>query len=113
MPFITIDTNAKAKVSQEVMVDLAQKCAEILHKPIEVMIVKINTGVNMIFGGDETAIGALMEVKSVGYGESKAKLVAELTRFAMQEFNAEQKYVSMHLVDMPAANVGENGVLKA
>ena len=113
MPFLTIDTNAKVKVSKEMIVDLTRKAADILHKPIEVMIVKVNTDVNMVFGGDEQAVGALMEVKSVGYGDSKAELVAELTRFAMQEFNAEQKFVSMHLVDMPAANVGENGVLKA
>lgn len=112
MPFITIDTNAKVKASKEMMVDLAQAAAEILNKPLEVMIVKINTDMNMVFGGDESAIGALAEVKSVGFGESKAQLVAAITQFAMQEFNAEQKYVSMHLVDMPAANVGENGVLK-
>lgn len=112
MPFITIDTNANSKVDKDAIAKLSKTAAQILRKPEGAMIVKINTGMNIVFGSVPAATGALIEVKSVGYGANKAELVSALTQFAMQEFNAEQKYVSMHLVDMPPANVGENGMLK-
>lgn len=111
MPYVTIDTNAKIKASDAMLEELVDIVSETLGKPKVYIIAKINTSKDMICGDNIENIGALIEMKSVGFGDKKVLLTQRLTEFVKQHLGAEGKYVGIHLVDMPAANVAHNGTL--
>lgn len=113
MPFITLDTNAKTEATSELLAELGQIVVEVLGKPWDSMIVKINTDMKMRFGNDAANIGVLGEVKAVGFGENKAVLAERIRDYAVRHFGAEGKYVGIHFVDMPATNASHNGKLMA
>ncbi len=111
MPYLTIDTNAKIKVSAEILEDAVSLVSETLGKPKNYVIVKINTDKDLIAGETIENIGALIEMKSIGFGDKKALLAQKLTDFAVQRFGAEGRYVGIHFLDMPANDVAHNGML--
>lgn len=113
MPFITLDTNAKTEVTSEMLAELGQIVVEVMEKPWDSMIVKINTGMKMRFGNVDANVGVLGEVKAVGFGDKKAMLAERIRDFAVQHFGADGKYVGIHFVDMPATNASHNGKLMA
>ncbi len=111
MPYITIDTNAKIKVQPEMLENLTDLVAVTLGKPKKYIISKINTGKDMMFGDDMSNIGALIEMKSIGFGGKEDILAQKLTDFAKDNFRADQEYVGIQLQDMPAHNVACGGKL--
>ncbi len=111
MPYLTIDTNAKIKVNADMLEDAVSLVAETLGKPKSYVIVKINVNKDLIAGETVDNVGALIEMKSIGFGDKKAVLAQKLTDFAVQHFGAEGRYVGIHFVDMPANNVAQNGML--
>ncbi len=111
MPYLTIDTNAKVKISAEMLEDAVSLVAETLGKPKSYVIVKINSNKDLIAGETIDNVGALIEMKSIGFGDKKAELARKLTDFAVQRFGAEGRYVGIHFLDMPANDVAHNGML--
>lgn len=111
MPFITVDTNAEITVTPEMLNDLSEIAVRVLNKPKSYVTVKINSGKMMLFGESMENIGALIEFKSVGFGDKKLELASRLKDYAVQNFNAEGLFVGIHFVDMPAANVSHDGKL--
>lgn len=111
MPYLTIDTNAKIKVGADMLEEAVSLVAETLGKPKSYVIVKINANKDLIAGETVDNVGALIEMKSIGFGDKKAVLAQKLTDFAVQHFGAEGRYVGIHFVDMPANNVAQNGML--
>lgn len=111
MPFITMDTNADVTVTPEMLDELSNIAVTVLNKPKNYVTVKINSGKNMLFGGDIKNIGALAEFKSIGFGDKKAELAKQLTDFAIRRFQAQGPFVGIHFVDMPAGNVTHDGKL--
>ena len=101
MPFITIDTNARTEVTAEMLDELSEIAVR----------VKINSGAAILFGDTTENIGALVEFKSIGFGDKKAELARQLKDFAVRRFGAEGLFVGIHFADMPAANVSHDGKL--
>lgn len=111
MPFITVDTNADVKITPDMLNELGALAAETLGKPRDYVTVKINSGMTMMFGPSMGNIGALVEFKSIGYGDKKPVLAEKIKEFAAKRFNAQGLFVGIHFVDMPAANVSHDGKL--
>ncbi len=111
MPFITIDTNARTEVTAEMLDELSEIAVRVLNKPKNYVTVKINSGVAILFGDTTENIGALVEFKSIGFGDKKAELARQLKDFAVRRFGAEGLFVGIHFADMPAANVSHDGKL--
>ncbi len=111
MPFVTIDTNVKTTVTDAMLKEVTDMIVKTLNKPESAVTVKINTGMDITFGGSRKNLGALIEVKSIGYGDKKADLAKQLLDFAQMHFNAEGPLVGIHFVDMPANAVSHNGKL--
>ena len=105
MPFITIDTNARTEVTAEMLDELSEIAVRVLNKPKNYVTVKI------LFGDTTENIGALVEFKSIGFGDKKAELARQLKDFAVRRFGAEGLFVGIHFADMPAANVSHDGKL--
>lgn len=91
--------------------DAVSLVAETLGKPKSYVIVQINTGKDLIAGEAVENVGALIEMKSVGFGNKKAALAQKLTDFAVQRLGVEGRYVGIHFLDMPANDVAQNGML--
>ena len=86
MPFITIDTNARTEVTAEMLDELSEIAVRVLNKPKNYVTVKINSGVAILFGGTTENIGALVEFKSIGFGDKKAELARQLKDFAVRRY---------------------------
>lgn len=109
MPFITIDTNAKKKVEDLDLVELTDLVSIELGKPKDYIVAKINSNVNLCCGGTPSVCGALIEMKSIGFGGKTSRLAQVLTDFCVEKFGCEAPAVNIHFVDMPAANVAKGG----
>lgn len=110
MPFITIDSNSPVKADKKQLAMVMEIVAEVLNKPKDYIIVKINTEKMMMCGSNPDTIGALIEVKSIGYNGKIGDLAARLTNFCNEILNADPRSVAIHFVDMPATNAAQNGV---
>jgi len=111
MPYVTIDTNADIKVTPQMLDELSNIAVTVLNKPKNYVTVKINSGKTMLFGDSFDNIGALIEFKSIGYGDKKPVLAGRLTDFAKKHFKAQGLFVGIHFADMPATNVSHDGNL--
>ncbi len=111
MPYITMYTNAYVTVTPQMLDELSNIAVTVLNKPKNYVTVKINSGKNILFGGDIKNIGALVEFKSIGFGDKKRELARQLTDFAMRHFKAQGLFVGIHFVDMPASSVSHDGTL--
>ena len=89
MPFITIDTNARTEVTAEMLDELSEIAVRVLNKPKNYVTVKINSGAAILFGDTTENIGALVEFKSIGFGDKKAELARQLKDFAVRRFGAK------------------------
>lgn len=109
MPFITIDTNSTVPSSKETLAKMVDLVALILNKPKDYIVVKLNTNMAMAFGAEPENIGALIEIKSIGYHGKISELATALTTFCSKNLGAQSRYVCIHFVDMPATNVAQDG----
>ena len=109
MPFITIDTNAETKATQTELSELVELVSAELSKPKDYIAAKINTGKLMSCGANPETVGALIEMKSIGYHGKIGQLAKVLTDFGVQKFGCEAEAVNIHFVDMPATNVAKGG----
>lgn len=110
MPFLTIHCNAKVQDTKAFLAEAADFVAAELHKPMSYVIVTLNSNLEMLFGGDENIKSALVEMKSIGFGD-KAALAVKLTDFLEARLDLDKRYINIHFIDMPAANLSIGGNL--
>ena len=84
MPFITIDTNAEAKATKTELSELVELVSAELNKPKDYIAAKINTGKLMSCGANPETVGALIEMKSIGYNGKIGQLAKALTDFCVR-----------------------------
>ena len=112
MPYLTIETNAATPATPSILSEASHLVANILNKPEGYVIVRIESGKTMIFGGDSSKIGALIEMESIGYPSGKkVELAQELTNLAVKHFHAESMLVGIHFADMKPDEVSHGGRL--
>lgn len=112
MPYLTIETNAATPVTPVILSEASHLIATVLNKPEGYVIVRIESGKTMIFGGETSKIGALIEMESIGYPSGKkAELAQALTDLAVKYFNAEPMLVGIHFADMKTDEVSHGGRL--
>lgn len=110
MPFLTIHTNGKVQDSKAFLAETADFVAAELHKPISYVIVTLDSNQDMLFGGNENIKSALVEMKSIGFG-NKAALAAKLTDFLEAKLALDKRHINIHFIDMPAADLSIGGSL--
>ena len=107
MPFLTIKTNATT-VNRDIIEKAANLVAKQLNKPVRYVVVSVESNRFMAFNGSLDVKGALIEMKSIGFG-NKFLLAKALTDFVVDNFNVEEKFVNIHFVDMPGHDVSIAG----
>ena len=113
MPFLIVHTNAEIKTRDKVrfVEDAAALVASELHKPISYVVVNYNYNPNMSFGGSTGKYGALVEMKSIGFG-NKSGLAKILTEFLNDRLEGLDLHrVNIEFVDMPASSLAIGGSL--
>lgn len=109
MPFLTIYSNGAGN-DADLLADAAALVAEKLGKPLRYVVVNLQMNPAMAFDGSPQNKGALIEMKSIGFG-NKHPLVEALTDFAIERLKVNRELVNIQFVDMPANTVAINGVL--
>ena len=73
MPFLIVHTNAKLKDNnpEQFVEDAANLVAQELHKPISYVVASYDYNAAMSFGGSAQKHGALVEMKSIGFGDKQ------------------------------------------
>lgn len=112
MPFLTIHTNAV--LASEKIENLLQEGAKLiaieLHKPMGYVVVNLDNNSNMSFGGSSKNIGALVEMKSIGFAD-KIGLAKILTEFIHDRLQADLANINIEFIDMPASTLAIGGRL--
>lgn len=109
MPFLTIYTNSNVK-DNNVAVEAAQLVAMQLSKPIRYVVVNVINNPNMAFDGSKENKGALIEMKSIGFG-NKQLLAQALTDLIADKMKVNKSLINIEFVDMPASTVAIGGNL--
>lgn len=109
MPFLTINTNADNK-EKHLAEDASVLVAETLGKPVDYVVVTIQAGQDMAFGGSFENKGALIEMKSIGFAD-KAGLARKLTDLVVSRLDTEARFVNIEFVDLAASDVAISGNL--
>ena len=108
MPFLTVYTNA-TKINQKNFVEeISDLVAGELHKPVSYVVVNLQVSQAMAFGGETANRGALLEMKSIGFGDKNA-LAEALTKYVTDVTDVERRFVNIQFVDMKAADVALGG----
>lgn len=111
MPFLTIHTNAKIKNNAEFLEDAVDLLSKVLGKPKAYICVVLDENNTISLGGNPDNKGALIEMKSIGFGGKEAELVKALTTLMVDLSDAEAENVNIELIDMPASKVAKGGRL--
>ena len=111
MPFIIVNTNADVKVSEDMLNDFSDVAAHVLGKQKNYISVMINTKQKMLFGDSLQNVGALIEFKSIGFGNKRPVLAEKLKKLAMDYFGAQGLFVGIEFVDMKPCDVSHDGKL--
>lgn len=111
MPFLTIHTNAKINDTALLTEEMAKIVAQELGKPLNYVVVALDSNPAMAFNGSEKNLGALLEMKSIGFGNKKAALAEVLTTFMLVNSDVEVQLVNIEFVDLSAENVAIGGSL--
>ena len=111
MPFLTIHTNTKIRNTAEFMEEAVDVVAKVLGKPKSYIVLTLDTQSDMLIGGNPDNKGALIEMKSIGFGGHETVLVKALTDLLVDLSDAERECVNIELVDMPASKVAMGGKL--
>jgi phenylpyruvate tautomerase PptA (4-oxalocrotonate tautomerase family) len=99
MPVIRIETNVTVDPSARAafLADLSRLAATMLHKPEGYMVVGLNDGLAMLFGGEDSPM-AYVEAKSIGLTAAGAADVSKtLTAFLGERLgiDAARIYIEM------------------
>lgn len=114
MPFLIIHTNAVLKDNDmEQFLDAATDLlSEELRKPKGYIIVHYDYSKDISFGSRTDNKGALVELKSIGFGGRKADLAKILTEFLYDRLSGlDIKNINIEFVDMPASSLSIGGTL--
>lgn len=111
MPFITIDTNSKTQVTEEMLEDLTDLISRKLEKPKSYIVVQINANRKMAFQGSGHNLGALVLLRSIGFNCDRKALVKDVTSFCEIHLGVEAENVNIELINMPSSSVAKGGIL--
>eukprot|EP01007_Sphenomonas_quadrangularis_P002349 NODE_3779_length_406_cov_81.599440_g3342_i0.p2 GENE.NODE_3779_length_406_cov_81.599440_g3342_i0~~NODE_3779_length_406_cov_81.599440_g3342_i0.p2 ORF type:complete len:120 (-),score=38.42 NODE_3779_length_406_cov_81.599440_g3342_i0:47-382(-) len=103
-----IEDQVKVK---EMMKELSSGCANALGKPESYVCVYVETGKNVMFGGDADAPCAVCDVGSIGCIDKKTngKVSQTIASILRNYAGVENNRFYIHFTDWPAANVGWSG----
>jgi len=109
MPFIRIETNTEfdRNIIEDVITQVTEQVSTIKGDPKNMILVVINTNVNVAFGGDYTQPAAAVQILNLKMPiEVTSKLVESISDILLEKFNVSpdrmyiffQEFTQMHLV---------------
>ncbi|MFP6893518.1 MAG: phenylpyruvate tautomerase MIF-related protein [Opitutales bacterium] len=111
MPFVSVTTNQSLSQSDkaELLTELSFKCAEILGKSEDYVMVRLNLGESIFFAGtDEPALFA--ELFSIGLSAMDAPTLSfALCKFLSERLAIAPKRIYLNFHDVPREMWGWNG----
>lgn len=114
MPFFNIHTNIKLNgaAKEKFLIEAVYFMAEELKKPRERVIVNYMYNPDMLFGLYREDIGALVEVKSIGFPSDREKMAVKFTNFLHGQLGADIEHIEIEFIDMPASTISIAGKLR-
>eukprot|EP00043_Microstomoeca_roanoka_P009526 m.90878 g.90878 ORF g.90878 m.90878 type:complete len:119 (+) comp14607_c2_seq1:177-533(+) len=111
MPLVELYTNVERPGDAQALInDMCALAVKMTGKPIEYMMVKVNFGELMAFGGND-APTAFIKLSSIGKitTEENKKYAAEFTKFVGDRLGVSAERIYLNFFDVAAANWGYNG----
>ena len=110
MPLLTVHTNALVNDKETFVAAATDFIATELRKPVNYIVVNINSNPEMGFGGDCLSTGAWVELRSIGF-ENKDILAHKLTKFLVENLAVYPDMVNIEFVNITAENFAIGGNL--
>lgn len=114
MPFLNVHTNIllenihKERFLEEALEFVSNE----LGKPQTRTIINYMYNPDILFGPKREDLGALIELKAIGFPQDRAKLAKNLTNFIYEKLEADMDHIEIEFVDMPASTLSIAGQLK-
>lgn len=109
MPFFKIETNQQLTDTENVIKNASRFVAELLNKPEQYVMISVETGKKMMFGGS-VAPTAFVRLKSIGLPVDKCALLSEkICRFVADELDVPPDRVFIDFADLKRNMFGWNG----
>ena len=109
MPVLKIQTNSEVLDKAKLMENAADLLSNVLGKPLQYIMVIIDTNSDMLFAGTREPL-AYVELKSIGLSQNRtSEISAELCRFIESELNVAQNRIYIEFADAQRNMFGWNG----
>ena len=109
LPYLKVESNQEVENKKDLIQKMSKFIAGELGKPESYVMVKLETDVNLSFGGSfDPAV--FVELKSIGLPESKTgKLSGKICEFIEEELSVSQDRIYINFFDISGSNWGWNG----
>jgi phenylpyruvate tautomerase PptA (4-oxalocrotonate tautomerase family) len=109
MPVLKVQTNTEVADKQKLMHDATELLSHVLRKPIQYIMVIVETNVDMIFAGNDKPL-AYVELKSIGLSENETTYIsADLCNFLEERLNVPKDRIYIEFADAKRSMFGWNG----
>lgn len=109
MPLLKIQTNVDVSDKKTIMKDATALLSKVLHKPIQYIMIVIETDVDMLFAGNDEPL-AYVELKSINLPENETTYIsAELCSFLENKLNIPQNRIYIEFSNAQRNMFGWNG----
>ncbi len=109
MPVVKIQTNSEVHDKEKLMENAANLLSNVLGKPLQYIMVIIDTNTDMLFAGTREPL-AYVELKSIGLPQNRtSEITAELCSFIERELNVAQNRIYIEFADAQRNMFGWNG----
>ena len=109
MPLLKIQTNVEVSDKKAIMKDATTLLSKVLHKPIQYIMIVIETDVDMLFAGNDKPL-AYVELKSINLPENETTYIsAELCGFLENKLNLSKNRIYIEFSNAQRNMFGWNG----
>ena len=110
MPHLRIQTNVKLQADkrQQLLTAASSLAAKELSKPETYVMVSINDGADMQFGGSTEPL-AYVHLESLGFAKSPAEITPALTKLLQEQLQVDPSRMFIRFDDVNRENYAWNG----
>ncbi|MDR1694179.1 MAG: hypothetical protein LBR70_03185 [Lactobacillaceae bacterium] len=114
MPFFNIHTNILLEDThkERFLEEALEFVSNELGKPKTRIVINYIYNQDILFGVKRSDLGALIELKAIGFPSDMKSLAKNLTSFIYEKLEADMDHIEIEFIDMPGSHLSISGNLK-